>query len=161
MPEADRPPRLTRVQRVGGCLSAAWWPVASGGRTDGENDHAAPLGLARVCLAISLPTHCSRPPYPSQPDLVPRPCLCVTKYTVLRCGGHPISPHHTTTPPPHRCDGIRIFALPWCVCPPAALSSSSGPPHPTSPHPPAPKSGTAPLSCLLARFECSLWERKA
>ena len=114
----------------------------------GEPTTPRPLGTrarARVCPPISLPAHGSRSLLgPSQTDFVPRPCLCATEYVT----GYAVlwrtstSPHHTTTtPPPRRCHGIRIFALPWCVCPPAASSSSFGIPPPHLLPRPAPVSG--------------------
>ena len=163
MPEADRPPRLTRVQRARGgwvvvyLQSGGRWP--SGGCTEGGTDYAAPLGhaRARACVPAYLPPRTRLPLSPrSLPNGLRAPSLLVC-YGVcygLCCAVadiHLPTPHHhhTTTTPLPRYPDLRTSLV--CVPPGRVVVVVR---HPPTPPPPSPRTRERPKSgrCTLTHF---------
>lgn len=149
MPEADRPPRLTRVQRVcGGWVVVYLQPGgrwSSGGCTEqkGETATLHPLGVwsraLRVCACLSPSPHIA----PALPNGLGAPSLPMCYQLYYAVADIPSLHHHLhTTTPLRRYPDLRTSLV--CV-PPWLRSSSSGPPTPPPRTHQRPKSGSTPI----------------
>ena len=149
MPEADRPPRLTRVQRARGGWVVVYlqpgsrWP--SGGRTEGRTDYAAPLERARARVPAYLPPRTRLPLSPSSlPNGLRAPSLpvCYGVWYGLCCAVADIHlriPHHHHHH--HAAATVSGSSHFLGVCAPRPRRRRrSGPPTPPPPSP-APVSG--------------------